>query len=296
MLVRVLLLSALVFLGCREDLARRDTSDSPFSMYGVMSPQLEIQSIRVYSVESFPTLGSTEPLDADVFSTDLQTGEHVAWRDSVIEESSGQYAHVFWAEFRAEYGHEYRIEAVRRSDGEASVVDVRVPEAVNVTVVDESNPGATVIRIDGKEIRPLKSEVIYRIANVNPECRVLVDRFSYEGDEYASGDGWQLDINLSSDRFDILFDCGGITIAPLPYCPPYVGLDGIDLHFIVGDTDWNPPNGIFDGHILSEPNVMSNVQNGFGFVGAGYRHAARIELSRQALERACFTSDNDESA
>jgi hypothetical protein len=40
---------------------------------------------------------------------------------------------------------------------------------------------------------------------------------------------------------------------------------------------WDPPGGEFDAELLVQPGTMSNVEDGFGFVGAGY------ELEREYL-------------
>ncbi|ARA93599.1 hypothetical protein AWN76_010815 [Rhodothermaceae bacterium RA] len=50
-----------------------------------------------------------------------------------------------------------------------------------------------------------------------------------------------------------------------------VGLGSITLRAIAANDAWNPPEGIFDADVLVQPGTMSNVENGFGFIGAGYR-------------------------
>ena len=115
--VIVCLVAAASLLGCTENLRPRQDAQRPFTLWGVLSPDLSIQSIRVYPHEDFPTLGSAQPLNADVFSTDLESGARITWRDTVLAESSGHHEYIFWAPFRAEFGHSYRAEAVRRSDG-----------------------------------------------------------------------------------------------------------------------------------------------------------------------------------
>lgn len=94
-------------------------------MYGVLTPDRDTQSVRIYLPEDFPTLGSPEPLDVNVTSTDQQSGERRTWKDSVLVQPNGQYEHVFWSPFRAEFNREYRVEAVRRSDGATSFADRR---------------------------------------------------------------------------------------------------------------------------------------------------------------------------
>lgn len=257
-------------------------------MYGVLSPDLTVQSIRVYPHEDFPTLGSPLPLDVDVRSIDLETDERVIWQDSIIVEPNGQNEHVFWAPFRAEFGHRYRVEVIRRKDGARSFADVSVPDSVTVSIVDDSDASAVQVQIEGGGSRVLKPEVVYVLPNVRSGCEVLSNRFSYEGKERAVEDGWRFNINMVVDRRSIFFGCDGQTIFPPPYCPPYMGLSSLELHLLIGDPAWDPPGGIFDPDILSEPHTMTNVVNGFGFVGAGYRVVVDVFPAREAVEHACF--------
>lgn len=64
-------------------------------------------------------------------------------------------------------------------------------------------------------------------------------------------------------------------------------LNSLQLRLIVASEDWNPPGGIFDAEVLVDPGVLTNVENGFGYVVAGYRREvtwtppdAVIEISR----------------
>jgi len=80
---------------------------------------------------------------------------------------------------------------------------------------------------------------------------------------------------------------GGITVFPSGPCPQLV-LRALDLRVLIGDQMWDPPGGTFDPNILSQPKTMTNVENGFGFIGAGYRVVAPLFPSREAVEYACF--------
>ena len=72
-----------------------------------------------------------------------------------------------------------------------------------------------------------------------------------------------------------------------------LALRELNLHVIVGDTAWSPPDGDFDFDILAQPGTLQNVQNGFGFIGGGYRVKQPLYPSRKAVEEACFFYDLD---
>jgi len=286
-LIIIVLLSTAVLPGCRDDLVPREHFETPFTIYGVLSPDLEMQSIRVYQVEDFPTLSSSKPLDVDVFSIDVDTGERTTWRDTVLVEPNGQHEFVFRAPFRAEFGHQYRVEVVRRIDGARSFAEVRVPELVTVRVIDDEDPSFTQVLIEGDDIRALKPVAVYSVDDLGPSCELIRNQFSYQGREQRVATGWQVDLNMVVDQRDILFNCNGITVFPSGPCPQLV-LRALDLRVLIGDQMWDPPGGTFDPNILSQPKTMTNVENGFGFIGAGYRVVAPLFPSREAVEYACF--------
>ena len=47
-------------------------------------------------------------------------------------------------------------------------------------------------------------------------------------------------------------------------------LAAIDVTGEVASEDWRPPGGVFDFDVLADPQALTNVRGGFGFVGAAY--------------------------
>lgn len=277
----------LCMAGCEEDLAVREHFARPFSMYGVLSPDLPFQSIRLYVIEDFPTLNSNEEPAVDVFSTDLGTGDRLAWRDSVVVDPFGQREYTYLASFRAEFGHTYRIEALRRSDGARSYADVRVPQRVNVRILSYEDASNVEVLIEGDSIRALKPEVEYDV--FKPGAPILRYSFSYQGTERPTAEGWIVEIRMVGDASEIIFlynaeagtRGGGCRV-------DFVHLYRLSLNVLVGDRLWDPPGGVFNPDVLSEPTALSNVNNGFGFIGAGYRIEEELMPSKEAVSYACF--------
>ncbi|HET6567583.1 MAG TPA: hypothetical protein VFG50_06435, partial [Rhodothermales bacterium] len=290
--IALLLLAAFCLAGCEADLPTRDHFETPFSMYGVLSPDLDSQSVRVYATEDFPSLGSAA-IDAVVTSKDLTTGETRTWTDSVIVDPNGQHEHVFWSPFRAEYGHRYHVEVTRPSDGASAFAEARVPSPVTVQF-DQSQSPDIYVTIKGKGMRLLRPEAVYSLEKPflppNTYYPILSYSISYEGQQEQIAGGWQFRIRLNFDHDKVepwyLLDT-------LTRKIPALGCRQLILHHlrfraVVGDSIWNPPGGVFDPRVLSHPKAMSNVEGGFGFVGAGYRIDEDIDLSREAVEKACF--------
>jgi hypothetical protein len=279
-------------LGCEENVTAVLGTDRPFSLFGVVSPQLDSQWVRAFPVEDILEPESGERLDAHFVSADLENGEEHVWRDSVILDTFNQRAHVFWAPFRAEYAHRYRL-VVRRSNGHESHVEVTVPPRTQVVLHPPAVSSFSVtlpVLIEGDAPRVLRIEVVYsvgfqRAGSVQPEGDDV--SISYDGAQQETADGWLIPI-LPSRDFDTI---AAVLIrrieAPIDRD---VGLTllSLTLRLIVGNAEWDPPDGSFDPERLVQPETMTNVQNGFGFVGAGYRHEKVWLPAAEVIEAAGF--------
>lgn len=280
--VAVTLLCAVLVSGCAEDLAVRDVYDVPFSLYGTLNPLRDVQSMRVYEIGTLPTLGSPEPLDVDVASIDLSTGERWIWKDSVLVEPSGQVGHVFTARFQPQQAHTYRVEVVRRSDGATSYADVRIPSSATVRFDERESPLIHAF-VEGDDIRLLNPEIVYSVRGLSLDAPLYRYAFSYQGRERQLDGVWQVTSNLLSDYTDIhhhyphrLIPCDDIRLMD------------VHVNMLIGDTSWDPPSGVFDVNVVAHPDIMSNVHNGLGFVGGGFNISRAPNLSREAVELGCF--------
>ncbi len=292
----MLVIAASQLLGCLVDPTAAPPVEVPFTLFGVVNPTADTQAVIVYPVEPglLEPLGP-EPLDAAVHSTDLSTGEERLWRDSVVSDGPGNYSHIFWSDFRAEFGRAYRLEAVR-SDGARSTVVVDVPELVRVEDHDDGSR-SMVVSFRGGGFRLVKVELTYRLglaASGDAGCENVEPffgyTFSYAGAEARREDGWDLPVDLAEYvRFmealvmqdvgnDLLFADRDTRLA----------LIALELRHTIGDETWDPPRGFLDRRILSHPGTLTNVENGLGFVGGGYRDSTRLFPSTDAVEEAGF--------
>lgn len=292
-LIMLALLSLVSFGGCDADVTAVSGTEMPYSMYGLLSPDLTMQKVLVYPIEGTLQPRGTEPIDADVRSVDLVSDEELIWADSLVVDSAGLNEHVFQAPFQAEYGHTYRL-SVTRSDGAETYVETRVPPRTEVvTGVATVFPGIVTLPalINGDAPRLLNIVVAYLIGFVpiGEAPELLEVPLSYDGEQERSEDGWVIPINLAGD-IDLLeraaVDESGSTIDQTYG----LRLEGIRLRLIVASEEWDPPGGIFDPEVLVQAGTMSNVENGYGFVGAGYRHDEQLELPEEdVLDAAGFT-------
>lgn len=294
--VVLVLIGSVHLLGCSEDLTSAPPVELPFTLFGVVNPTADTQAVIVYPVESgaLRPIGP-EPLDAVVRSTDMQTGEVRAWRDSVVSDGESGFSHIFWADFRAEFGREYEIEAVR-SDGSESTSTVSVPRQVSIEETDDGTSRMHVA-FRGGPFRLVQLELTYSvgIAGGRAQGCPTVPRpfhytFSYAGEEIRQEDGWDLVVDLEEYVQLIinfmLIDTRNFELFADPRTRP--ALVALTLDVTIGDEAWELPRGFLDRRILSHPRTLTNVQNGLGFIGGGYKIEKRLFPSRDAVEDADF--------
>ena len=268
--------------GCEENIGPSESLDAPFTMYGMLSPDLDTQTVQIFVPEQYLRPDAREKVDVAVFSTEKETGERVTWKHSAHVDADGVRGHVFWALFRPDFGHTYRVEAIRPSDGARSYADVRIPPPVTIQIEEETAPLLQVY-IEGDDVRVLEPRFEYVVGypgGTPGEFSITVD---YSAREQRTGNDWTVVANMIVDYEEIRF-----IVRASNLCREVVTLDTLKLHVLIGDGGWDPPGGTFDPNVLAVPGVMTNVQNGLGFIGGGYRKTEYLYPSREAVESACF--------
>lgn len=250
------ILFMLVVSGCTDLVAPPDDIGRPFTIYGVLNPTDDVQALRVATFRPEIDADFEREIDATVSSTDLNTGETTAWRDSLVDFGDGRFGHVFSAAFQPVYGRTYRVE-VLRSDGQLSSADVTVPPFVkgialteNGSIIESLWPGPP--ELNAPQITYIVEDVTCTIREVTVPANLPAEPFEF---------GWRV-------RTDLVGNTDAIAAAFAP--PGALVLRGVRIGAQVASAGWYPPNGVFDPEVLVDPNAFTNVQNGFGFVGAGY--------------------------
>ncbi|GIV59165.1 MAG: hypothetical protein KatS3mg043_0254 [Rhodothermaceae bacterium] len=274
LLLPALLALSLLAPGCEEDVVAVLGTDRPFTLFGVLTPQLDTQWVRVFPIESVLEPGRAGPLDARFRSLDLTAGEERRWQDSLLREPNGEFAHVFWAPFTASFGHTYRIE-VTRSDGATTDVTVTVPPRSELVLPERSlaTPPLFPVHVAGQVPNLIRIEVVYTfVFRTVSDIRRDKATFSYQGAQQRTPDGWLIQLNVARDTRIILE-----LLKEQYLLDPrnLIKIIEVQVRMIAANEAWDPPGGVFDPELLVQPGVMSNVRNGFGFVGAGYRLSAR---------------------
>jgi len=108
---------------------------------------------------------------------------------------------------------------------------------------------------------------------------VEVRNFVFEYEVIQTGDEWVFDVDYSSDfrAMQRVLPEGGRLF-----------LSNVTMNVFSVDEQWVPPGGRFDYHLLSEPGTMSNVEGGFGFVGAGVEDSLKWIPSEEIRKQIGF--------
>lgn len=260
-LLPLLLIALAAVGGCSESVPPTLDTGRPFTLWGVLNPTEDLQGIRVVPIGLVLEEGgpSAEPLDAVVESVDLETGARVTWRDSVITFAGGDVGHVFVADFRPRFDAPYEVTATR-SDGAVSRVRVRTPPAVEALPL-ELGPVTFILPVLWTQA-PSLNVVRVTYAFQYAGCAFGRETFDVVPPAYPFEFGWRVDLPLA--------DAAGRLRGRLG-TNEQLALVSVTVDAFVSNTEWRPIFGTpYDPEIYVEPGTLENVENGFGFVGAGF--------------------------
>ncbi len=270
-------LTVTAWSGCETAVDPVIETDLPFTMYGYFNPTSDTQAVRIFPIDGVLERTADQPLGAVVTSANLTTGDERVWSDSIITfPPRGEIGHVFWSNFRVAYEDRVQL-TVERPDGAQSVVTVDVPPEV----ISEILPGDETLFELPIEVRWYNAPNLIDIV-VTYKTSVGSFSINYGVTQREISDGRAVLINFREDTRDIL-------LLALAQGIRQVALTSLELSLIVTNREWVPPDGNFDPNFLVEPGTFSNVANGFGFVGAGYRQSIEWTPAKSFLEAAGFT-------
>lgn len=280
-ILRLVVLSGVIAVlsGCEESVDPIIGSEKPFTVWGFMNAGADTQYARVFPVREELVPSREEGIDARVFSTNMMTGVRREWSYEVVQFDSLIEGHVFWAPFRAEHDHRYRLEVIR-SDGATSHVEVTVPSEVNFQINVDQGSTRIPVRITGDVPNLIGLRVIYHAVNVPPKLAWPPDIYlagavqlpvavSYDYLIRREQHQWAVDIDMVRD-FGVVqeafeFNC---LVTEEGGSAPDIWLRQMEFRALAADSTWAPPGGVFDPNILSVPGTFTNVENGHGFFGA----------------------------
>ncbi|MEM8486922.1 MAG: DUF4249 family protein [Bacteroidota bacterium] len=288
-MLSVLVMALLLLTGCDDDVNPFIGTELPYTVWGNINPQADTQAVRVFLIDDILQLVDPNPLDAEVSILELDSGERHVLRDSVIKLPNGDYRHIFWSVFDVQHLNTYRLE-VERSDGQLTRSnDIQVPAPVELEVIP-TDPNAVSeliqrINVIGQPPALPRVDVTYNAFTVTSDRIRLADNpvtLSYSTGTRVVRDTVRIDLDLRDDFRAIRSDFDENELGGL------ICIDDVVLDVHVGNAAWQSPTGVFDANFLVEPGSLSNIENGFGFFGAGYIESVQFLPRDLSLVRAGF--------
>ena len=243
----------------------------------------EVRVVPVRTLPDMPTDTSqaTAQLDAEVWSTDLTTGDSLQWTQRSIRYANGSIGYIFIGNFVARADHPYRLTVRDRLNGSTATALVGTP------------PVPTMTRQPAQIVRP--------------------DSIS----QVVEWEAARLDSVTVMYQVDGIGELGMAAFVPIRYEPPPPGQpivvdfvrDFAQVFAVVeleaeGDLDslvvnevqirlralndaWvEPPE---DPVLLAQPGAYTQVEGGYGFIGGATYGTMLWRPDRAVLEAAGFT-------
>ncbi len=278
---------ALVLLaGCDDAIETPGSLRGSYTLYGALDPTADTQAVRVVPVRDTIGLDEDVALPISVVSVDLATGAETPWRDSLVTFRDGQRGHVYSAVTRPAYGSRQRFVVRRDEGGEVSAL-VAVPpriEPLRRTIRPTGPLQYAILMPDAPQLNRIS--VTYRLATSTGSGATVVREV--DGSVGPVEFGWEivLDLAVADDLvvLDGLRQLPGVEARDL-------ALQLITIRGEIASEDWRPPGGVFDPDVLADPEALTNVRGGFGFVGAAYPFTIEIVPTPCDIQRTRFRPD-----
>ena len=275
------LLTALLLTACDDTFIDPFDNDARYyTVYGFIDAQERQQQIRIVPVTRTPERitdpdGANGELDAKVTTTDLVSGEVTTWTHSLEPLADGTYAHIYRARFLVRPGRTYRL-VIERSDGKQTVAETTVPlfSRDNLITLDtlQFSPDSSTIDVNviiDDIVSPWEIDSFYLFTNQSVNEGTLNGRFfvpqGRRGDR--TSDGWRMTLDLTQDVAVAAAEIDSFRQAGVYSNTPQI-IEAMGIQVRMLDNAWDPPEGIFDPEVLAQPDVLSNVENGYGFFGS----------------------------
>jgi hypothetical protein len=273
------MLFAAMLGGCETAVDPVIETELPFTIFGYFNPTKDTQAVRIYPIDGILERTADGKLGAVVTSSNLTTGEDRVWADSVIAfPPRGEIGHVYWSAYTVDYEEVHRLSVVRPDGAKSEVTVTTPPQTTSVIMPGDESVFELPIEIQWLNAPNLIDIVVtYKTSAGNYPIYYGVSQSAIPG-------GRAVVINFRADTRFILLEALAAGIRN-------VKMASIELSLLVTNEEWVPPDGQFDPDVLVEPGAFSNVENGFGFVGAGYRQTIEWTPADSFLRLAGFTVD-----
>lgn len=280
----VLGIMTFLFAACDDTVNPIVQSTQQATMWGTLDMNSDIQRLRVVPIRPVIDARLVKDVELDLRSVDLGTGETIIWSGSEVVFDDGSIGTVFEAELKIEPAHTYRFELRSPSFPLVTSAETTIPAVPIATILEEEvtvSTGPTGAVIRGVQTvlwnqlsrEPHEIEQWYRFLEFT-DVKFVDFRLPYDVpnsfDAAMNQLEMSLDLRRQHDTLDTRLSLNQLLLV------------GLGQTITLLDDDFVPPGGVFDPEVLAQPGTLSNVNNGFGFIGAVGRFSIEWVISDES--------------
>lgn len=172
----------------------------PFALFGYLDSAADTQFVRVSRVRSDEVLSGGVGDPPIVTTTELQTGQSVTWRDSVVVLDDGSFGRIYFSSFDVQTGATYRMD-VRDEGASPTQAFTSVPSTSGIVAFtpQRNRFGDLEQALLWKDLpRAREAHVHYRVRGMSSGADTTI-AISYVGLGNALTNGWTFDVTLDRD-------------------------------------------------------------------------------------------------
>ena len=282
--VNLILVSAVAIslTSCEETVDPILDSDRQLTLWGTLDMNTDYQFLRVVPIREVLDVRLAEYPEMEVISIDLDNGEQIEWRDSVVSFLGDNPGLLFYAPLRVVPTHTYRIE-------------IRSPSLTYVTSAETTIPTIPEVEIFEERVTQTISGIGYFVSGFQDLTWSGVHQMPYQIEhwyrflEFGSLGFRDFKLpyvppnithNVGASELDITLNLVRHRDSIQKYIIlPQVRLVGMGQTITVLDEAFVAPGGEFNAEVLAQPGTLSNVDHGFGFVGSVGRFSIEWMIS-----------------
>ncbi|NNF58868.1 MAG: hypothetical protein HKN04_11585 [Rhodothermaceae bacterium] len=274
-----------IMVGCDDGFVDPFLRDGgAFSVYGaIVSDEVPLtHEVRIVPVRTLPdtptdTGQATVQLDAEVWSTDLTTGDSLQWTQRSVRYDDGSVGYLFSRDFVAPSEHAYRLTVRDRVNGNTATALVETPPVPILT-----RQPAQIVRPDS--ISQVVEWEAARLDSVTVMYQVDLDMASFVPIRYeAPPPGQPIVVDFVRDFAQVF------AVAELEAEGDLDSLvvNEVQIRLRALNGAWvEPPE---DSAVLAQPGADTNVEGGYGFVGGATYGTMLWRPDRDVMRAAGFT-------
>ena len=273
--------------GCESSLDVFTESDAYYSLFGFIDASADTQWVRIEALQDSLQTGSSA-LDATLFSTHQSSGDRVIWNDSLFQYLNNFQAHNFWSIEPFLPGETYILEVIR-SDGATSEATVIMPELFDEPLFNVFPFSLINLPVSGNVCARSFDTIIevdilaaLEISYVIPTATGLKNTVQVSYINKVQ----KLETGAFAVRFEWVQDLQRIAALDSEISlPELLQLEQVQLLVAAAGPGW--PDNALDDETVALPGAVTEVKNGFGYVGGVVSKRLEIPIG-DFRDASCF--------